>query len=155
MNEQQAREILELPSYANRKQGYNRYRYLLKIHHPDKGGSTEMCQILIAAWDVLKDVLSHDLRIATLQEVDRNGERKFIRLATRVPDNGETDNFSFDYERIKSNVYEWRCIPDNEQFYPRFPEEDKTLIDGKNCKVILFHKAESSCDWAEWAVPWK
>ena len=29
MTEQQARTLLELPAHANRKQGYNRYRYLL------------------------------------------------------------------------------------------------------------------------------
>ena len=153
MTEQHAREIFGLPSYANRKQGYNRYRYLLKKYHPDKGGSTERCQQIITAWKYLEGVLSEDLRIVTLQEfVNNKGEKRFMRLANRTQVGKIPQTTFFTYERVKSNVYICRLHANEERFYPRFPEEDKVLHDGKNCKVILFPKGELGCDWAEWTV---
>ena len=156
MTEHQARTLFELPTYANRKQGYNRYRYLLKKHHPDKGGSTEMCKEIIAAWDVLKDVLPNDLRIVTLSEVvTADGRRFFNRFCqARIESDGTRfEGTSIYYIRIRSNVYEWNRR--SEEFYPRFPDEDKVLHDGRNCKVIIYPQGHSEVEWAEWAVPWK
>ena len=157
MNEEQAREIFGLPSYANRKQGYNRYRYLLKKYHPDKGGSTNQCQAVIAAWDMLKDVLPRDLPIVTLMEIDyKHGVRVWWRMATHEIDkNGDVSRnyFPHIYTRTRSNVYEWCDV--NAEFYPNFREEDKILHDGKNCKIVMLSKNTRMPEWAKWKVPWK
>ena len=155
MTEHQARTILELPVHANRKQGYNRYRYLLKKFHPDKGGSTGKCQHIIAAWDVLKELLPSGLPVVTLMESETSeGEKIFFRWAKhRIKRDGSFDDgVIHTYTRIKSNVYVW-CDKVKE-FYPRFREEDKILHDGKNCEVVLLQDNEKRPQWAEWTVPW-
>ena len=156
MTESEARELFGLSAYANRTQGYNRYRYLLKKNHPDKGGSTELCQTIIAAWGVLKDILTNGLRVVTLQEyVTDNGQRVFYRFCQEreEPDGTRFSGTSFTYIRTCSNVYEWNRI--SEEFYPRLSEEDKVLRDGKNCEVILLRDDEIPPKWAEWTVPYK
>lgn len=156
MTEHQARKILGLPTHANRKQGNNRYRYLLKKNYPDKGGTTEQCQAIIAAWQILKNLLPSGLPVVTLLRVDTDSSEKlFFRWAQRYvePDGSFSVGAMHTYTRIKSNVYIWS--QPNQEFYPRFREEDKTLHDGKNCKVIIFPEDMKGCDWAEWVVPWE
>lgn len=85
MNEREARELLHLPVDATRKRGYNRYRYLLKKHHPDKGGSTELTQQIIEAWDILKDILpKNPLIVFMVYEDDPELFLRFVRCSTGI-----------------------------------------------------------------------
>ena len=55
------------PDTHTYRQGYDRYRYLAKKHHPDKGGDAEMFKAIQNAWDIAKRVLSESvLPIAVL-----------------------------------------------------------------------------------------
>ena len=60
--EQKALQTLSLSRETHTyRQGYDRYRYLAKTHHPDKGGDAEIFKQIQNAWEIAKRVLSQSL----------------------------------------------------------------------------------------------
>ena len=81
MNTQKAFDVLGInPNTHTYKQGYNRYRYLARIHHPDKGGSKEAFQDLQNAWELAKSLLNRSgLPLVNFVTYDDGTyERRFI-----------------------------------------------------------------------------
>lgn len=55
LSEKKAHEILGLSKGASQKEIQNAYIRLIKIHHPDNGGSEDMSALLNEAFDLLMD----------------------------------------------------------------------------------------------------
>ena len=84
MNEARAYQALDIsPKTHTYRQGYERYRYLAKKHHPDKGGETETFKVISTAWETVKSLLpksfqpkptsaSSRLPLAKLVKIDEN-----------------------------------------------------------------------------------
>ena len=55
MNETNYYQILELPDFSDIEAVKTRYKQLVKVHHPDKGGDRKDFEIVKQAYEVLKD----------------------------------------------------------------------------------------------------
>ena len=80
--EQKALQTLSLSLDTHTyRQGYDRYRYLAKKHHPDKGGDAEMFKQIQNAWEIAKRVLSESvLPIAMLFHDERNLYLRWVTI---------------------------------------------------------------------------
>lgn len=123
MTETQAFEILGIDGTKSYKQGYNRYRYLAKKHHPDKGGDTEKFQELQSAWERIKGSLPK-LPLVVLVEIGH----EYLRWIHDGTVHGNWISYSKEggaYHLIEKG---------HVKFY-RIPEEDKVLQKNVNCEL--------------------
>lgn len=126
MTDTQAFEILGINASKTYKQGYNRYRYLVKKYHPDKGGDPEKLRELQSAWEHIKASLPK-LPLVVLLVIEGSYERwiedgtihgDWIKYVKRGDTYRLIENSNY------TNLYE-------------IPEKDKVLQDGVNCTVRL------------------
>ena len=126
----QAFEILDVNPIQTYQQCYNRYRYLVKKHHPDKGGNPETFNEIQLAWEHIRDSLPKFLVVVLL--VTENCYKRWIHDGT-IHGNwiqyAERDNAYHLIDRNHAGLYE-------------IPEGDKVLQDGVNCEVRLVERDE-------------
>ena len=58
MNEMNYYKLLDLPDFADIESIKLRYKQLVKIHHPDKGGKRKDFESIKQAYETLKDPFS-------------------------------------------------------------------------------------------------
>ena len=72
---EQALAILDVsPDTHTYQQGYDRYRYLAKKHHPDKGGDAEKFKSITNAWEIAKPLLPKPKHRLPLVELRHAGD---------------------------------------------------------------------------------
>ena len=69
------------PDNYTYKEGLDRYRKLAKILHPDKGGDSQLFNILQNSWEIIKENYKPELPIAYFREDFRyHNEVNYVRL---------------------------------------------------------------------------
>jgi|LauGreDrversion4_2_1035121.scaffolds.fasta_scaffold1473684_1 molecular chaperone DnaJ len=77
MNEKNYYHLLDLPDFSDIDTIKNKYKQLVKMHHPDKGGNREDFDIIKQAYDYLKNPNSKE-------EYDRNMKCNIWLKKTRL-----------------------------------------------------------------------
>lgn len=139
---------LGLNESSTYQQAYSRFRYLAKKHHPDKGGDVEKFKELYNDWNIIKKELNpNKIKIVTFQYSYRRDV--YIRLAFHKDNNPENDVIGFDYKKL-SYGYKLVEYEDFNHRWPNIPDEDKTIIEGKYCKVIILPNPTDPKYWEDW-----
>ena len=144
MTEAQAFEILGINASKTYRQRYNRYRYLAKKHHPDKGGNAETFRVIQSAWERVKDSIPKRPLVVLLV----NGS-----LYERWIHDGTIHGDWMEYQKRDNTYY---LMDSNHTTLYDIPKEDKVLQDGVNCKVCLVGKQKwihEYCGKNLWIVP--
>ena len=139
MTKDQALEVLELsPETHSYRQGYNRYRYLLKKYHPDKGGSTEQCQAIIAAWEIAKPLLpKSQLPVAYLLK-DDDSDSQYLRWVGLWYINDLSEDYGYRYwawYEKEGDVYV-SVLPNIDNL----PESEHRIVDKETHTVKIVDK---------------
>lgn len=100
-------KLLELTKDTDYKKAYRRYRYLVKKHHPDKGGDADTFRQVVEAWKVCKDVFPkrHLKRHITLIPSKHVSDMYLRWYEIRCKEFGKTYKAWAAYKCISENVY--------------------------------------------------
>ena len=102
------------PDTHTYKQGYDRYRYLAKKHHPDKGGDAEKFKALQNAWEITKKLLpkpKHRLPLVELRHVAGDCYLRWTEFFDVGGHTSEPPYRAWSKYYKKGNVYE--CVEVN------------------------------------------
>ena len=144
MTEAQAFEILGIDDSKTYKQGYDRYRYLVKkLHH--KGSDVEKFKELQLAWELIKDSLPKLPLVVLL--TDGSSYKRWITDGTIHGDWIAYNKIGDAYHLVENynhvNLYE-------------IPKEDKVLQDDVNCNIRIVERYEWIDKYSKkplWIVP--
>ena len=149
---QAAFELLGITPDTNYKTGYNRFRYLAKKHHPDKGGDAEIFQQVYAAWQTVKSELTKvHLREVMLQKITNpvTGEAEYRRFFKSSKTNQWYGNVS--YTKVGPNLY--RMFPsDIECFKKKLNAIDRKLRGGVDSKIQVVGEGLLLENYVVWKI---
>ena len=74
-------KILKVHPNANLEEIKKAYRKLVKIHHPDKGGDSQVMLEINSAWEILK-IKNKKLNLNEVNNLEVPNKKEYIPLAT-------------------------------------------------------------------------
>lgn len=142
----EALEILGIHKKTAYKAAYQRYRYLVRKYHPDKGGDAEICAAIIEAWETCKGIfpkrhLKNYITLYPSEEVDGIYLRWF-----RI----ESQNYSgwMAYKKISEGLYKITSFYETVEFImERLRPKDFELRDRKNCWIEIVDEPSKVIVW--------